>query len=479
MDVEARTASGADGAARERAAQTIVAIASPPGPAERGILRLSGPGARAVALALVRGAPQLELSARGVHPARLFDGVGEQPGWVVWMPGPRSYTGEDVAELHGPGAPPLVAALLRRALELGARLAGPGEFTRRAFENGRIDLTRAEGVLELVSAANERERRAATALLSGGLERHVSTLRDLLLDLRVLCEASLDFDEADTGHVPREQLEALALAAREALADTLSFERRRVRSNVRPRAVLIGAPNAGKSTLFNALTGGRALVSPLPGATRDVLRAAARAGEFEFELVDTAGLDERLALADREHPDLQAQQLASAEAAGADLLVAVVSAVEGSASCAELLERRRAHPRTPVVLAWTQVDRPGAPPAPAAPLLAELGASAWVALCAPRAQGVSALLDACRAALEAEPPSEGAARVEVSARHLEALNASREALEEALGGLRAGAPLDLLAQTFRQALDALDAIAGRSSPEDVLERLFARFCIGK
>jgi len=477
--VEARTASGTDPLARERAAQTIAAIASPPGPAERGIVRLSGPGARALALALVRDAPELELRTRGVYPARLFDGVGEQPGWVVWMPGPRSYTGEDVVELHAPGAPPLVAALLRRTLELGARLAGPGEFTRRAFENGRIDLTRAEGVLELVSASNERERRAATALLSGGLERHVETLRELLIDLRVLCEASLDFDEADTGHVPREQLETLAVAARAALEDTLGFEQRRVRANVRPRAVLIGAPNAGKSTLFNALTGGRALVSPLPGATRDVLRGAARAGEFEFELVDTAGLDERLARADPEHPDLQAQQLAAAEASGADLLVAVVSAADTSASRASLVERRCVHPRTPVVLAWTQIDRPGAAPAPDARLLADLAPGAWVALCAPQERGVGELLAACGAVLEAEPLSEGAARVEVSARHLEALNASRQALDDALGGLRAGAPLDLLAQTFRQALDALDAICGRASPEDVLERLFARFCIGK
>lgn len=474
---------------RARAAQTIAAIASPPGGARRGIVRLSGPGAREIVEACARFEAADALSTRGVWPARFHDGRGEQPVLVFWMPAPHSYTREDVVELHGWGAAPLIEAVLRRVLELGARPAAPGEFTRRAFENGQLDLTRAEGVLELVRASNERERRAASALLSGGLARRVEALRERLVDLRVLCEASLDFDEADTGHVPTEQLDALASEVLSALESAMGFERRRAPPSGRARIVLAGAPNAGKSTLFNRLCGAQALVSELPGATRDALRATWRAREgdraLEFELVDTAGLIEsRAGESIHDDPDQQAQVASREALASADLVLALASASDAQASDADELARRHAAGEfgaAPLVLAWSQIDRPDALPEPPAALLERLGAPPWVALSSVSGEGLERLAQVCASRLapdDGDLAEDGLER-EVSERHLLALGESHAALREAREALLAGAPLDQVAQTVRVALDALDAILGRTSPEDVLERLFARFCIGK
>ncbi len=477
---------------RARSAQTIAAIASPPGGARRGIVRLSGPGAREIVEACAQFESTDSLAARGVWPARFHDGRGEQPVLVFWMPAPRSYTREDVVELHGWGARPLIEAVLRRVLELGARPAAPGEFTRRAFENGQLDLTRAEGVLELVRASNERERRAASALLSGGLARRIEALRERLLDLRVLCEASLDFDEADTGHVPSEQIDALASEALSALDSALGFERRRAPPSGRARVVLAGAPNAGKSTLFNALCGAQALVSEVPGATRDVLRANWRvdAGEFapELELVDTAGLFDAHAevgagSASDDDPDRQAQSASREALASADLVLALASASLAQSGDAQQLAARRAAGElgaAPLVLVWSQIDRPDALREPPRELLEKLGSPPWVALSALSGAGLPQLTALCRAQLSpGGGEGEDGLEREISERHLLALSQSREALREARAALRVGAPLDQIAQTVRVALDALDAILGRTSPEDVLERLFARFCIGK
>lgn len=476
--------SSSNSLARERAAQTIAAIASPPGGAERGIVRLSGPGAREIVATCTRFEDPAALVARGAWRGRFQDGRGEQPMIVFWMPAPHSYTREDVAELHGYGAGPLVDAVLRRVLECGARLAEPGEFTRRAFEHGRLDLTRAEGVLELISASNERERRAASSLLFGGLAQHVDALRERLLDLRVLCEASLDFDEADTGHVPSDELDVLAGEGLAALDEALRFEHRRVRAPGSPRVALVGAPNAGKSTLFNVLCGAQALVSELPGATRDVLRANWRCAGDEFELIDTAGLDPaRVADALDDDPDAQAQAAGRAALAAADLVLVVASAARHARAANAELETQlatalREQSARPVVLAWSQCDRSDADAAPPAPLVQALGAARVVALSSRTGAGLEELAQACSELLRPQA-SEGGAEREISERHVRALEEARQLLAAARGALRERAPLDQVAQTVRCALDALDAISGRTSPEDVLERLFARFCIGK
>jgi tRNA modification GTPase len=433
---------------------TIAAIATPPGPGVRGVIRLSGPRALELARRCASFEDPAALTRRGAWRGRFDDGRGTQPLLALAMTGPASFTREDVVELHLCGAPPLLAAALERVVALGAELARPGEFTRRAFESGRIDLSQAEGVLELVEAANEGERRAATELLFGGLERRLAALRGALLDLRVLCEASLDFDEADTGHVPHAELEARTEAVASLLDEALSWERRRTRRQGLPRVVLAGAPNAGKSTLFNALVGGSALTSEVAGTTRDALCGRLRLGELECELVDTAGRSRSFEERDGDDPDRRAQRLAQAETEAADLVLRVYDA------------------RTPVpevrsgeLLVRAQSDRGGLD-------------GPGLAVCAPRGVGLDALKQAIERALSGAKAGAGTVR-ELGERHMAALAHARERVEEARELLRSRGPLDLTAECLRQALDALDGIGGRTSPEDVLDALFARFCIGK
>lgn len=429
---------------------TIAAIATPPGGGRRAVLRLSGPRALALGRETCRLAAEHALSRRGAWRGRFDDGVAEQPVLALAMPGPHSFTGEDVLELHLVGSPPLVAAALARLVALGAELARPGEFTRRAFESGRIDLSRAEGVLALVEAESDSERRAAAELCFGGLGKRLEALRESLLDLRVLCEASLDFDEADTGHVPLEELVERGERVRVALEEALGWERRRTRRGGAPRIVLAGAPNAGKSTLFNALTGARAIVSDVAGTTRDALVAPWVVAGVPCELVDTAGLSERFETG----PDGHAQRFAKAEHAAADLVLRVGDAREAPPQASG--------PRELVVL--TQADRAEGP-VPGLVVSAVTG------------QGLAELERAVAQALWLRPPS-GVAR-ELGERHVAALEHARERLDEALALARAQGPLDLVAEALRAALERLDEIEGHASPEDVLERIFARFCIGK
>ena len=445
---------------------TIAAIATPPGPARRGIVRLSGPRAAELVRATLRDeAPRFDpalprLLARG----RFDDGRGLQPVLLLWMRAPRSFTREDVAELHLPGAEPLLACALRRLLELGARAARPGEFTRRAFLNGRLDLSRAEGVLALTEAGNEAERAAAALLLDGGLDQRAAALRERLLDLLTLCEASLDFDESETGHVPHAELVELLEEAGAAVSEALAWETRRAAPSTRARVLLVGAPNAGKSSLWNALTGGRAIVSATPGTTRDALEGSWRLGAETCVLVDGPGLEPVTS-----GPAGRAQELFTRVRGQVDLALWVVDAAAPALAAA---------PEDVGVLVWNKIDLAGARPEPPAGLARGLPA---VAVSAHSGAGLAELARVVERRLDApgaRAGDGGTARV-LFARHREALVRARGALAEAQAGLAAGFPLDMVAEGLRGALGALDEISGRTLVEDVLGRIFARFCLGK
>jgi tRNA modification GTPase len=451
------------------ASATIAAIASPRGPGARGVIRVSGPAARGLLESVLVGAPP-SLERRTAFEGRLDDGRGEQPVLVLWMPGPRSFTREDVLELHLPGAAPLLEAALGRLLSLGARLAEPGEFTRRAFEHGRIDLTRAEGILDLVHARSEAERRAATALLLGGLARRLEPLRAGLDSLRALAEASLDFDEADTGHVPDEELEALATDLLAGLREAASWEARRVARSHRPRVVLVGEPNAGKSSLYNALVpGAEALVSDLRGTTRDSLHAPWPVPGGELELVDTAGLD----AAASGGADTAAQGRARDLREGADLLLLVVDP-EQPGDLEGALAALPAGP--PVLLVWSKADLGAAAPR----LSPEAGGRIEEVLrvSARSGAGLAALAERAAGRLLGAGASPRPER-ELGVRHRVALERAAEALDRGRAAWRAGLPLDLYAEALREAGAELDAISGRTTAEDLLTRIFAAFCIGK
>lgn len=424
---------------------TICAVASPPGASPRAVLRVSGPATANV----LRGLGFVPAD-RGAFAAELEDGVGLQPALVLWMPGPASYTREDVAELHVVGSPPLTQTLLERVLTVGARLAEPGEFTRRAFQNGRLDLTRAEGVLQLVHAANEEERRAAASLLTGGLDERVAALRERLDTLRAVTEASLDFDETDTGHIPQAELAAAARKLAGEIESASRWESRRERDLGLPRVVLAGPPNAGKSSLFNRLTGGGAapaIVSDEAGTTRDWKEARWRIGDREVLLCDTAGLEE----GDLNEVELAAQGQRASLLEQASLVIAVVDARTGE--------------RTPGdIEVWNQVDRAGAQPRPAGALAVSATTGAG--------------LEELAREVDRKTTSVGSGR-ELSARHLTALSEAAAAVDGAIGFLGEGAPLDLFAEELRAATGALDRITGETTPEDVLTRIFSQFCLGK
>lgn len=469
---------------------TIVAIATPPGGAERGVVRGSGPGAGGLLVAAWTDAANRPFDAaasRGAYEGRFDDAHGGVPARLYWMPGPRSFTREDVFELHLAGSPFLLTAVLSRLLELGAKLAEPGEFTRRAFLSGRIDLSRAEGILALVEARNESERRAATMLLAGGLEKRMDALRETLDTTRALCEASLDFDETDTGHVPEEELRAGAKAARDQLLEAQRWEQDRTPESGLPRVVLAGLPNAGKSELFNRLAGAEAIVAPVAGTTRDTLRGEwSLPGGSRCLLSDTAG-EEKLTGTESELERLRAaaQQVASRERENAEALLWVLDARTGAVDSEENGTLTRAAKRSPVVLAWNQVDRSGAPVEPPPEVIArwrDAGILYWVATSGRSGEGLHDLGVAMGQALLGGVEGEAAApnlERELGARHGEALRVSAERIEEALVALDHGAPLEVFAEELRQASEELDAITGRTVTERLLDRIFARFCLGK
>ncbi len=452
--------------------RTIAAISSPTGSGRRGILRLSGGEARAIANeALVDPRPALQPeSGRSAFSATFFDGWGPQPALVFWMPGPRSYTGEDVLELHLPGCEPLLARAFERLLALGAAAAAPGEFTRRAFLHGKLDLTQAEGVLELVQATNDAERRSALLLLEGGLARRVHVLRDLLEDVRALFEASLDFDELDSGHVPLADLARRLAEVDSRLREALAFETARQTPAALPRVVLSGAPNAGKSSLFNALVGREAaLVSDWPGTTRDALAAVLSLDQGPLLLVDLPGLDRAAS-----GPDAEAQRRAQIERESAELLLWVIDGARASDAGIER-ELEGLPSERGILLVWNKADL-----APAEPARAR--AHPLVSLSALQRTGLERLREALAEALglfREEPRSSRAGDVsrELFLRHRKALERSLASV--ALAREHLGAPLDLCAEMLREATAALDEICGRTTPENLLERIFERFCIGK
>src|SRR5262245_61246086 len=267
---------------------TIVALSSATGPGARAVIRLSGPEAVRIALTLFHPTQPIDRTRRRIHDGtiRLPEVHSPLPGSLLVWPSPHTYTGQEMAELHTVSSPPLVDLLIAELLNAGARAAGPGEFTLRAFLAGKRDLPRAEAVQAVISAGSRVELKQALAQLAGGVTRQLEGLRDDLLNLLADVEAGLDFTDEDIRFV---ELEAVLHRLTKGLAQLTSLRRQlEQRAAVdRPfRAVLIGAPNAGKSSLFNAL-GGAALVSPTPGTTRDYLVSRLEIDGTVIELVDT------------------------------------------------------------------------------------------------------------------------------------------------------------------------------------------------
>ena len=472
-----------------RLRDTIVAPSSAAGAAPLGIVRLSGAEAFAIAGALAGRVPR----GRGVAEVELdLSAASSRVAARLWLfPGPRSATGEDVAEIHALGLPPLLAEIVRECVRRGARLAAPGEFTRRAFLAGRVDLLEAEAVADLVAAETAGEAARAAPALRGELGRRVERAKETLLDAAARVEAWLDFPDDD---VPAVDWNEIAAAVDAALAETATWlggrSALRVAGADEPIVALVGEPNAGKSTLFNALAGAeRAIVSDVAGTTRDAVDAVVWAGGRRVRLVDTAG-----AWAGGAAPsDVDAAAAERAEAARRDaslvLLVADRSRPPGGEARPTLRDRPIEAGRALVV--GTKSDL--APDPRALALLEEAaarrhpGLAAFAVAAGGGGAGVDALLSAIGAALDAidrravtgagAPPG-----TLVAARQRAALRDARRALRRARVHVRrrSGATGELLAADLRDASTALGTLTGSTpTPDALLDRIFSRFCIGK
>ncbi len=436
--------------------ETIVTLSSAPGPGARAIVRLSGADVLSVIASLFASDTPLERRRyRWEGTIRLPELTSPLPADLYLWPGPHSYTGQDLAELHVLSSPPLVELLIARLLAGGARAAKPGELTMRGFLAGKLDLTRAEAVLGVIEAGSQAELKHALAQLAGGVTRPLQQLRDDLLDLRADVEASLDFSEEDLETAGVEDL-LKRLSKAMAFVTLVGKQVDQRGLTERPfRAVLAGRPNAGKSSLFNAVSGGRALVSPEAGTTRDYLVQRIELHGVALELVDTAGWR-----TSNHVIESQSQELGREQADRADLLLLCVPGGTPLSADEEALISLQT---PPVLLIATRADEQ-----PASKGRLATSAKTGVGLDSLRRE----LADRARAwARPALAPSLSRCRHHVAA----CLDHLRRAHASALYG----DPPEILAMELHGALDQLGEMAGTVYTDDLLDRIFSRFCIGK
>lgn len=454
------------------ATDTIAAIATPAGPGGIGVIRVSGPLALAIGATLLGKAPR----PRFAHRCRMRDAHSEliDDGLLLAFPGPRSFTGEDVVELQAHGSPVVLSLLLRRCLELGARLARPGEFSERAFLNDKLDLAQAEAVADLIAAGSASAARAALRSLDGEFSRRVSALAQQLIELRVYVEAAIDFPEEEIDFLRTDEVRARFANIDLTLHELLAGARRGQRLRDGLHVVILGAPNVGKSSLLNALAGhDRAIVTALAGTTRDVLREALNVDGLPIVLVDTAGLRGTVDVVERE-----GIARAEREAQRADVLLWVCAEPAPSESATESPARElgdvialSASPLT-VITVHNKVDLSAEPAR-----IEQRADGAHVYLSARTGAGLDLLRQAL---LQTAGLSEGAAgEFSARARHVDALERAQLHLTQARAHALTHAQGELAAEDLRRAHDALGEILGRYESDDLLGAIFSSFCIGK
>jgi tRNA modification GTPase len=454
-------------------ADTIAAIATPPGRGGIGIVRVSGPAVPAVIAGIVGHALQPRHATLTLF--RGDAGVELDQGVAISYAAPHSYTGEPVLELQGHGGPAVLRLVLARCLALSARLAQPGEFTKRAFLNDKLDLAQAESVADLIEAATATAARAAVRSLSGAFSREVRALTDALIELRMFTEATLDFPDEDIDFLRAAGAQGKLATIRAALAQVTARAQQGALLRDGLAVVLVGAPNVGKSSLLNHLAGRDvAIVTPIPGTTRDTVERDIEIGGIPLRVIDTAGLrptDDPI--------ETLGIERTWAAVAQADLALLIIDARTATAPADDDTAILGALPTAlPRIVVHNKIDLAGL--RARVEVRNEEGAKArrHVFLSAKTGEGVELITHEILAQAGAHEDMEGAFLAR--ARHLVALREAEARLAAASHHLNAAPPpLELFAEELRGAQTALGAITGEFTADDLLGAIFSRFCIGK
>ena len=443
---------------------TIAAVATPPGRGGIGIVRVSGPATRRIAESMLGRLPRPR-HATFTH----FAGAAGRPidqGLVLFFPAPHSFTGEDVLELHGHGGPVVLDMTLGRALELGARLARPGEFSERAFLNGKLDLAQAEAVADLIEAGSESAARSALRSLEGGFSRRVQALREGLTRLRMAVEAAIDFPEEEIDFLSDARVLQELEALESGIAQLLGSAQQGVLLHDGMTVVLAGPPNAGKSSLLNALAQSEtAIVSPVPGTTRDVLRERIHIDGMPLHIVDTAGLRES-----RDEIETEGIRRAREQMQRADRILLVLDDGAGRDTPTEVLKHLPSGLARTVVR--NKIDLTGR-----APGITGGPGAVEIALSARTGAGLDGLRRHLKECMGFQSAGEGV--FIARRRHLDAIRRAQDHVLRGRAQLKQSRAGELLAEDLRLAQQALSEITGEFTSDDLLGRIFSSFCIGK
>jgi len=445
---------------------TIVAAATPPGRGGVGIVRVSGPKVPEIA-AVILG--ELPLPRRATF-ARFLDSHQEtiDAGLALFFPAPHSYTGEHVLELQGHGGALVIESLVARVIEIGGRRALPGEFTQRAFLNDKLDLAQAEAIADLIDAGSQAAVRAAMRSLQGEFSAMIRGLTDAVIELRTYVEAAIDFPEEEVDFLADEQLTDRFQTVRDHFdgVEQSARQGRLLREGM--TVVIAGRPNAGKSSLLNKLAGYEAaIVTAIPGTTRDVVRERIDIDGMPLHVLDTAGL--------RQGGDIVEEEgirRAKVEMTRADRVLFVIDACEDPAASAFREESARMPPDVPVTLIFNKCDL-----AVGIPVADTIAGPPRITVSATTGQGINSLRAHLKLCMGYQTLDTGT--VSARQRHLESLSRARRSVDEAQRQLQDRRAGELVAEELRGAQQALNEITGEFTSDDLLGRIFSSFCIGK
>lgn len=450
---------------------TIAAQATPSGRGGVGIIRISGPDALKIARQICRR--DQDFTPRFAHFHQFLDAAGAvvDEGLVLFFPGPNSFTGEDVIELQGHGGPMVMSALLNVVIAEGARLANPGEFSERAFLNEKMDLAQAEAIADLIDAASEQAAKSAVRSLQGVFSLEIQSLVEQLTHLRMYVEAAIDFPEEEIDFITDGKIAADLETIHQQLQQVFREANRGVLLKEGMKVVLAGRPNAGKSSLLNALAGrDSAIVTPIAGTTRDLLREHIHIDGMPLHIIDTAGLRDSA-----DEVEQEGIRRAWQEIEQADRVLLLVDAGESGATdpntiWPDFVARLKDDSRITVIR--NKVDLSGETAG-----LDQNTPAPLIRLSAASGEGVETLREHLKDVMGFQAVSEGG--FTARQRHIDALNMAFTALEAGRSQLHEHGAAELLAEDLRAAQDALGEVTGQVTPDDLLGKIFSTFCIGK